>query len=211
MKNIFWLSLITLFIAACDGGVAMYDTGAQRIALIPYGKFDTTLLGEAKEAIEEFYGFDVIYLESRRLPQTAYVKKRRRYQTEQILNYQSELITEDFDKVMGFTTKEITSNAKDSRSSYPVVAKSDRHGPGSVISTYRIKRYTNSKKEFKSRFRKIVVHELGHTLGLNHCTDDEFCMMSDYMGSGRRLDKMNNKLCDECSKKIGWTDLSEEE
>lgn len=209
MKNIFWITLISIFIAACDGGVAMYDTGAQRIALIPYGKFDTTLLSEAKKAIEEFYGFDVVYLESRRLPQAAYDKRGRRYQTEQILHYQSELITEEFDKVMGFTTKEITSHAKDNKS-YPIVAKSDRKGPGSIISTYRIKRYTNSKKEFKGRFRKIVVHELGHTLGLNHCTDEEFCLMSDYMGSGRRLDKMNDKLCEECSKKIGWTDLSVE-
>jgi len=209
MKNTFWIAVIFLFIAACDGGVSIYDTGAQRVALIPYGKFDTTLLAEAKTAIEEFYGFDVIYLESRRLPRMAYVKRSRKYKTEEIIAYEKDIKTSEFDKVIGFTTKDITSNEKDKKNSYPVVAKSDRHGTSSVISTYRMKRYSGSNNEFKRRFKKIVIHELGHTLGLNHCEKEDYCLMRNYGGSGSTLDRMQSKLCEDCSLKIGWTDLNE--
>ncbi len=202
---------LMLFILACDGGVSVYDTGAQRIALMPYGKFDTVQLNMAKKAIEDFYGYDVKILEHRRLPRTAYYKAKRQYQTEQILAYQKEMRTSEFDKVIGFTSKDIISNEKDEGSSYPVVGKSDRHGPASVISTYRIKRYANSDAQFIRRFKKVVIHEVGHTLGLNHCTKEDYCLMRNYGGNGRILDRLEKKLCENCSVKIGWTDLNNEE
>jgi archaemetzincin len=65
-----------------------------------------------------------------------------------------------------------------------------------IVSIYRMK--TNHD----DRLSKVVVHELGHTLGLQHCHNDEKCVMSDAKWKGSNVDGTEIKLCLECKKHI---------
>lgn len=70
-----------------------------------------------------------------------------------------------------------------------------------VISTHRLKpRSSNEIGLFQERVVKEAVHEIGHMLGLRHCTD-ELCAMH----FSERLSDTDRKwaeLCAECSAKL---------
>ena len=79
------------------------------------------------------------------------------------------------------------------------------NGNGSVISTYRLQTSSDggvtSKPQsevFDDRVRKEVVHEVGHTFGLEHCDNDR-CVMS-FSPTVREVDVKEENLCGSCSR-----------
>ena len=51
--------------------------------------------------------------------------------------------------------------------------------------------------QFQQRFGKVIVHELGHTFGLQHSANP-VCVMTDYKGSMKGLDASSDSLCKGC-------------
>lgn len=51
------------------------------------------------------------------------------------------------------------------------------------------------------RLKIVVMHEIGHNMGLPHCSDGK-CIMSENNGSLRLLDNSAAAYCAQCSKKI---------
>ncbi len=74
-----------------------------------------------------------------------------------------------------------------------------------VVSTHRIKKDNPSQEKFRERLAKVVLHEIGHTLGLEHCAYNQFCLMNDAKGSVRTIDKEKKLLCKQCLEKISYT------
>jgi len=52
------------------------------------------------------------------------------------------------------------------------------------------------------RLDKIVLHEIGHNLGLDHCTNDPQCMMNAANGSIKEVDQERIWFCDKCRKTL---------
>ncbi|MEO6980561.1 MAG: hypothetical protein ABI113_19365 [Mucilaginibacter sp.] len=78
-----------------------------------------------------------------------------------------------------------------------------RPGTTCVISTYRLKRHA-SKQLFHSRLTKVCLHEIGHNLGLNHCTSgDKRCLMNDARGTIKEVDQEEMFLCEKCRRTLG--------
>lgn len=77
-------------------------------------------------------------------------------------------------------------------------------GNTAITSTYRLgnERYGLPKDEslLLERFRKEVIHELGHTFGLIHCIDP-VCVMrsSTYV---EEIDQKSYKLCHKCKSEL---------
>ena len=78
------------------------------------------------------------------------------------------------------------------------------NGRAGIASVYRLRneRYGMKKDEklLVDRFRKEVIHELGHAFGLIHC-HDQTCVMrsSTYVED---IDQKSNHLCNKCSAQI---------
>lgn len=74
------------------------------------------------------------------------------------------------------------------------------HCPGSacVISSYRLK--SNGSGKTRKRLRNVVLHELGHNLGLPHCIHTS-CIMTDANEDIRTIDNSSQLLCESCRNK----------
>lgn len=214
MKNInpiFIFCSLILLLSACDGGVSKYDLGAQVIALQPYENMSTDDISLAKSAIEEFYGYDVVILPPITLPEIARKKNTKKkttriYHADKLLTHLSNALPDSATKIIGFLDFNIYTNSP-TESDYSILAKSPQPSSVSVISTYLLHNYSKTEGDYKSRFRKVVLHEIGHTIGMPHCTNESAerrCLMTNFGGTSRVIDRANLRFCEECAKKINW-------
>jgi archaemetzincin len=72
-----------------------------------------------------------------------------------------------------------------------------RPGKTSVISTFRLKKRVTSIKMLV-RLKKVTLHEIGHNLGLEHCTNNHECMMNDADGTIQQVDRERIWFCEKC-------------
>jgi archaemetzincin len=79
------------------------------------------------------------------------------------------------------------------------------NGRSGIVSVYRFsnERYGIKKDEkiIVDRFRKEVIHELGHTFGLIHCYDPACVMRSSTYVED--IDQKSHNLCDKCRILLG--------
>jgi archaemetzincin len=72
-------------------------------------------------------------------------------------------------------------------------------GNASVVSDYRLQ--SVDRGLFENRLKKVILHELGHNLGLSHCTVDS-CLMSETNGDIVKLNKTGGNYCKKCRQKL---------
>jgi archaemetzincin len=72
-------------------------------------------------------------------------------------------------------------------------------GNASVVSDYRLQ--SVDRGLFENRLKKVILHELGHNLGLSHCTVDS-CLMSETNGDIVKLNKTEGNYCKKCRQKL---------
>lgn len=81
------------------------------------------------------------------------------------------------------------------------------NGNTGIVSTYRLRneRYGMEPDEqlFLDRVRKEVIHELGHTFGLIHCTRPECVMRSSTYVED--IDQKSHRLCQNCKQQLRKT------
>jgi archaemetzincin len=51
---------------------------------------------------------------------------------------------------------------------------------------------------------KVVIHEIGHTLGIPHCETNIKCLMNDAKGKGSQVKNELLWICNDCRKKIKY-------
>ena len=72
-------------------------------------------------------------------------------------------------------------------------------GNSCVVSDFRLK--TKNKALHIARFKKVIIHELGHNFGLPHCPDKK-CVMTDAVESIKTIDNAKPGLCNTCKNKL---------
>ena len=48
------------------------------------------------------------------------------------------------------------------------------------------------------RLKKVALHEIGHNLGLEHCSNNKECMMNDADGTIKQVDREKIWFCKKC-------------
>ena len=169
------------------------------IGILSIGQLDTTVLVRIKDGLTRIFPETTCLVIDERLPlsERAFDKNRRQYRSSQILAMVQDYAVRknDVNRVLGVVDVDIfvpELNFVFGEAAFP--------GKSALISLWRLRSVFNgglpNVKLFEERSLKEAVHELGHTLGLKHCSRSS-CVMH-FSNSIFDTDKKQNLFCDEC-------------
>jgi len=204
-----FLLFAMMFLAGC-----VKDTMVSKntvIGIIPYKGINEQKVAILKSAIINYYGVTVKMLPQQQLPKAAFITiKSPRYRADSLIALQQRNLPDGVDYVIGLTESDISVTKHDKNGAikkpewryndFGVMGLAYCPGKSCVVSGFRLKH--KDKKLHLARFKKVVIHELGHNFGLPHCPDVK-CVMTDAVESIRTIDNANPGLCDRCKHKLG--------
>jgi archaemetzincin len=153
-----------------------------------------------ENALHVFFLLEVVAQPTLPLPKSAYYLPRARYRAEKLLDFLGTQAPPDTHVIVGLTSVDI-STTKGQYEDWGILGLATVDGTLCVVSKFRAQRGAQSATHTSERLAKTVVHEVGHTLGLNHCPHHG-CLMEDGKGSVTTTDHEYD-LCDTCRAKIG--------
>jgi len=170
------------------------------VDIVPVGDLPATVKREASSGLRSVYDCEVTIHDDEPVPDDAYDPSREQYRAEEFIELASRV---------GSGKKNIAVTDDDlyyRRRNY-VFGLAYLSGNGSVISTYRLQTSSDggfsnkpASEIFSDRVRKEVVHEVGHTLGLEHCENSR-CVMN-FSPTVREVDVKEPNLCGSCQRDV---------
>ncbi|WP_439553828.1 zinc-dependent metalloprotease family protein [Flavobacterium macrobrachii] len=204
------LFLLVFAVISCSKNNSVDDSKDKIVGIIPYEEISNEEVVVLSKTIEDFYGVKTILLHNKKLPIAAFVNiKSARYRADSIIKIQNRNCPDSLDFVLGLTTKDVSVTKKDKDGNilkpmwkyndFGVMGLAYCPGKSSIISKFRLK--SSNKKLELERFKKVVIHEFGHNLGLPHCVNTN-CVMTSAAEKISTIDKEKMELCDKCKKQI---------
>lgn len=158
------------------------------IAFVTIGSFPPALATAIEEGLRNTLQVDIRRYPPQQLPQAAYYPTRRRYRADRLLQFLGDLTRNEPPsvRVLGMTEVDI-SITKGRIQDWGIFGLGDLGGRSSVISSFRLRPGARDDAHFRRRIVTTAVHEVGHTLGLDHCVEPT-CLMRDAEGSIETVD-----------------------
>ena len=102
----------------------------------------------------------------------------------------------EFEKLLGVTSVDLFNPSPKAAGSGFVFGEARVRGRSGIVSTFRLRADPSSSSILNDRVKKEVFHELGHVLGLEHCSSTN-CVMhrSEDVGD---TDAKSEHYCDNC-------------
>ena len=209
MKRILFAFLLTFI------GFIIYftcrDESKQRtIGIQPLGKIDIKYLKEIKSQLESTYSSRVIIYNQKSIPPSTFINiKSPRYRADKLLDYLEDIKPDSISKLIGVIEKDISFTKRNSLGlikepvskyyDFGIFGLGRLNGDACIVSMHRLKHSNTSI--FLNRVKKIAVHEIGHTIGLEHCATEK-CVMNDANESISTIDRAGFELCGMCKRRI---------
>lgn len=181
------------------GAQAAPTDGVRReVQLTVLGRFPGDLLSAIERGLHEELQVRVHATRRHGLPRSAYYPPRKRYRAEKLLDFMLRRAPQQ--NQLGLTSVDISTTKGKHRDwgIFGLALLSDRVA---VISTHRLHRQARDEAHFRFRVVSTAVHEVGHMLGLNHCTEHR-CVMNDAHGSIRTVDRSTGRLGPACRREL---------
>jgi archaemetzincin len=170
-----------------------------RIGILAIGKIDPTVPLIIQESVVNTFPDSTcsVIAEKHPLPEKAFDKKRKQYRSNLILGEVQGYAArqKELDRVLGIVDADIfvpKLNFVFGEACFP--------GRAALISLWRLKSElyggASDKALFLGRSVKEAVHEIGHTLGLRHCSRG-LCVMH-FSNSIADTDSKQSLFCDQC-------------
>lgn len=161
-----------------------------RITLLPLGNPDHRALDELAQDLNSM-GVDVEMADRRALPKEAFDAQRGQFHAGAILHLAN---LEKGERVLAATDADLYADDLNF-----VFGIAESGGRACLISLFRL-RLGADEPRFRARALKEAMHELGHTLGLGHCTDPG-CVMC-FSNSLADTDRKGPAYCPRCEEKL---------
>ena len=192
MKKIFLIVLIVLIVLTSF----YFFKPVKTICIQPLGTVSPEYIARVKKAIKSFYGYDCVVLPKKQITKEMLTRVTKRIDADRAI-----IKNLSFDNILIITEKDIC-YFKDKKSpEYGIFGSGLLSGRTCIISTFRLKRKVTKHKALE-RLEKVVLHEIGHNLGLDHCVNNKKCMMHDSNGKIKQVDKEKIWFCDKCKKQL---------
>jgi archaemetzincin len=171
----------------------------KNITLISFGYFDEGFLRTIAAAVEHEFQASVTIKEGRLDLSEFYDPVRRQYNGTKLLNQVESLYSSDSKKTIGLFNVDLF---------IPILTyifgQAFLNGRTGIASLYRFKneRYgmETDEKSVLDRFKKEIIHELGHTFGLIHCHIPSCVMQSSTYVED--IDQKTGNFCLKCRQEI---------
>ncbi len=173
--------------------------GATRatVMLVTLGTFPRALADAVERGLRAELQVDVQRMNDVPLPRAAYYPQRRRYRADRLLDHLHTLVPSGPRmRIVGMTEVDI-STTKGRVFDWGVFGLGDLDGSACVISAHRLRRRARDAAHVEFRVVTTAIHEIGHTLGLEHCVEPR-CVMRDAEGSITTVDASTGHLGPEC-------------
>ena len=192
-NTIIILALLPLFILICSAKSLEKDiTKKHTIYIQPLGNVDSECLNYLKKSVEDFYGYKCSIKTKLELSKDILSNSKTRYDANKILKIYNSNIN-----LLLITEKDIAYKKSAQFPEWGIFGLGLRPGKTCVVSTFRLKRKV-SKSQMLIRLKKVALHEIGHNLGLSHCTNNKECMMNDADGTIKQVDREKIWFCEKC-------------
>jgi archaemetzincin len=152
-----------------------------------------------KDALVAFYGLQIKVLPRVALPAHAYYKPRKRYRADPLLSFLEKRLPADGYRILGLTGVDI-STTKGKIYDWGIMGLATIDGGSCVISAFRCRMRAKDDKHARIRLAKVAVHEIGHTLGLDHCPTVG-CLLEDAKGRVATCDREHD-ICARCRRRL---------
>ena len=196
-KTKFVLVLLSFFTLICHAGAIQHIIDKDRTIYIqPLGNVNSESLKYLKKSVEDFYGYKCVIKTKLELTKDILSNSKIRYEASKILakyNSNSNLLL--------ITEKDIAHKKSTQFPEWGIFGLGLRPGKTCVVSTFRLKRKV-SKSQMLIRLKKVALHEIGHNLGLSHCTNNKEFMMNDADGTIKQVDREKIWFCEKCWDKL---------
>jgi archaemetzincin len=172
------------------------------IYLVPLGEVRDDYLRVLVESIEEQFGLPVTIAPNHELPLYALDPVRQQYNSNLILKRLLDESSPDAIKILGITDVDLFNPIFSF-----VFGEAQFQGKCAVVSSYRLRGNPDHTlppgcPPLLNRLEKEVIHELGHTFGLRHCSDPD-CVMKYSVGLAC-ADRKFSFFCPACRELVLW-------
>ena len=159
------------------------------IYIQPLGNVKQEYVNYIEKSVENFYGYNCVVKPKLNLTNDILAGSKTRYEAGKILKkYNSN------ENVLLIIEKDIAHRKSSKFPEWGIFGLGYRPGSTCVISTFRLKKNV-SKAKLLDRLKKVALHEIGHNLGLEHCTNNKECMMTSASGTVKQVDKEKIWFC----------------
>jgi len=176
------------------------EAGWPLLVIVPLGEPAPDLVEHLAASLRARFRMRVQVTKPEPLPQAAWYPPRKRWRAEKLLRHLERMDLGDAWRVCGITEAPI-STTKGKRYDYGIAGLATIGGKAGVLTAWLFRRVKNkSRRRYLRYMDNLVLHEMGHTLGLDHCPLPR-CIMADAKGNALRAARRSiNQFCPRCTR-----------
>ena len=204
MKKLLFLALLSILLTSCKKTETSNLAESNKINTFsnktiyiqPLGNVSTKYIAFVKKSVKSFYGYDCVVKPQKEITNDMLSPIKKRIDANKAL-----LNNKSNDNLLIITEKDICHKKDIKNPEWGVFGLGLRPGKTCIISTFRLRKNVSKQKTLE-RLEKVALHEIGHNLGLYHCTNHDKCMMNDANGTIKKVDEVKIWFCEECMAQI---------